>query len=62
MFFKVASGLCIYFIVSSLWGLVERRFLPKAAPVPTGDPQTRAEVKALARQAAAAAAAAKDKK
>ncbi len=31
MFFKVASGLCIYFIVSSLWGLAERRFLPKAA-------------------------------
>jgi YidC/Oxa1 family membrane protein insertase len=57
MFFKVASGLCIYFIVSSLWGLVERRFLPKTAPVPTGDPQTRAEAKALARQAAAAAAA-----
>ena len=30
MFFKVASGLCIYFIASSLWGLGERRFLPKA--------------------------------
>ncbi|MCF0233588.1 MAG: YidC/Oxa1 family insertase periplasmic-domain containing protein [Thermoguttaceae bacterium] len=38
MFFKVPSGLCIYFIVSSLWGLLERRMLPKrdldvAAPV-----------------------------
>jgi len=33
LFFKVASGLCIYFIASSIWGLVERRFLPKAAPV-----------------------------
>ena len=32
MFFKVASGLCIYFIASSLWGLAERRFLPKTAP------------------------------
>src|SRR5208282_1843116 len=31
MFFKVAAGLCIYFIVSTLWGLVERRFMPKAA-------------------------------
>ncbi len=32
MFYKVASGLCIYFIVQSLWGFVERKFLPKAAP------------------------------
>ncbi len=32
MFFKVAAGLCIYFIASTLWGLAERRFLPKAAP------------------------------
>jgi YidC/Oxa1 family membrane protein insertase len=30
LFFKVASGLCIYFIASSVWGLAERRFLPKA--------------------------------
>ncbi len=30
LFFKVASGLCIYFIASSLWGMGERRFLPKA--------------------------------
>ena len=29
LFFKVASGLCVYFIASSLWGLGERRFLPK---------------------------------
>jgi YidC/Oxa1 family membrane protein insertase len=29
LFFKVASGLCIYFIVSSLWGVVERKLLPK---------------------------------
>ncbi|MBS0209974.1 MAG: YidC/Oxa1 family insertase periplasmic-domain containing protein [Planctomycetes bacterium] len=31
MFFKVASGLCIYFIASSLWGLAERKLLPKPA-------------------------------
>jgi len=31
MFFKVAAGLCIYFIASTFWGLAERRFLPKAA-------------------------------
>ena len=53
MFFKVASGLCIYFIASSLWGLAERRFLPKTAPVVTGDAETRADVKARERQAAA---------
>ena len=29
MFFKVAAGLCIYFIASTFWGLAERRFLPK---------------------------------
>jgi len=28
MFFKVASGLCLYFIASSLWGVAERKFLP----------------------------------
>ena len=32
MFFKVAAGLCIYFIASTFWGLAERRFLPKLAP------------------------------
>ncbi|HLA85058.1 MAG TPA: membrane protein insertase YidC [Thermoguttaceae bacterium] len=31
MFFKVASGLCVYFIASSLWGLAERKLLPKTA-------------------------------
>ena len=30
MFFKVAAGLCIYFIASSLWGVAERQLLPKA--------------------------------
>ncbi|GIW79569.1 MAG: hypothetical protein KatS3mg105_1376 [Gemmatales bacterium] len=29
LFYKVASGLCTYFIFSSLWGLAERKFLPK---------------------------------
>ena len=31
LFFKVPSGLCLYFIVSTVWGLVERRFVPKAS-------------------------------
>ena len=29
MFYKVASGLCLYFIASSLWGIGERKLLPK---------------------------------
>jgi YidC/Oxa1 family membrane protein insertase len=63
LFYKVASGLCIYFIASSLWGLAERRFLPKATPPATaGDAETRAEVKARERADAAAAAAAAAKK
>jgi YidC/Oxa1 family membrane protein insertase len=32
MFFKVPAGLCIYFIASSLWGLAERKLLPKPKP------------------------------
>ena len=30
LFFKFPSGLCLYVIVSTLWGLAERRFIPKA--------------------------------
>ena len=37
MFFKVAAGLCIYFIASSGWGLCERKFLPKAAHKTAGE-------------------------
>jgi YidC/Oxa1 family membrane protein insertase len=29
IFYKVAAGLCIYFIASSAWGFAERRLLPK---------------------------------
>lgn len=29
LFFKVPSGLCVYFIASSLWGIAERKLLPK---------------------------------
>ena len=38
LFFKVASGLCLYFIASSLWGIAERKMLPK----PTAAPSTSA--------------------
>jgi YidC/Oxa1 family membrane protein insertase len=47
LFFKVASGLCMYFIASSLWGLAERKLLPKtSAATPPAKPATRAEAKA----------------
>jgi YidC/Oxa1 family membrane protein insertase len=32
MFYKVPAGLCIYFIMSSLWGICERKLLPKPKP------------------------------
>jgi YidC/Oxa1 family membrane protein insertase len=41
LFFKVASGLCVYFIASSIWGITERKLLPKtmrASPSPAGTP------------------------
>jgi YidC/Oxa1 family membrane protein insertase len=35
MFYKVAAGLCMYFIASSLWGCAERMLLPKKKKPPT---------------------------
>jgi YidC/Oxa1 family membrane protein insertase len=32
LFYKVAAGLCVYFIASSLWGLAERKLNPRAKP------------------------------
>jgi YidC/Oxa1 family membrane protein insertase len=32
-FYKIAAGLCIYIITSTLWGFAERKLLPKAKPV-----------------------------
>ena len=34
MFFKVPSGLCIYFITSSAWSLVERQLVKRSMPAP----------------------------
>ncbi|HWA99277.1 MAG TPA: YidC/Oxa1 family insertase periplasmic-domain containing protein, partial [Pirellulales bacterium] len=42
LFFKVASGLCVYFITSSLWGIAERKLLPKT--MPAGDGQKTIDV------------------
>ena len=36
IFFKVASGLCLYFIASSLWGIAERKVLPRTTPQTAG--------------------------
>ncbi|MFN4261928.1 MAG: YidC/Oxa1 family insertase periplasmic-domain containing protein [Gemmataceae bacterium] len=30
LFYKIAAGLCVYFIASSIWGLAERKLLPKS--------------------------------
>jgi len=37
LFFKVASGLCVYFIASSLWGVCERKLLPKTQKKADGE-------------------------
>jgi YidC/Oxa1 family membrane protein insertase len=60
MFFKVASGLCIYFIASSLWGVAERQFLPKPVK-PDGNPNIETRGQAKARLAAEAEQARKRK-
>ena len=36
MFYKVPAGLCLYFITSSLWGICERKLLPKSKPKGAG--------------------------
>jgi YidC/Oxa1 family membrane protein insertase len=34
MFFKVPAGLCIYFITSSIWSLIERQIVKRTIPPP----------------------------
>ncbi len=36
LFFRVPSGLCVYFIASSIWGIAERKFLPPIKPARGG--------------------------
>ena len=45
MFFKVASGLCIYFIASTIWGVCERKFLPKTQPAVSNNAPVKAKNK-----------------
>ncbi len=57
LFYKVAAGLCIYFISSSLWGLAERRLLPrKKERRPPARKRARCRLAPRARVAARAAA------
>lgn len=50
MFYKVPSGLCVYFIASSLWGMAERKLLPRfkhapATPAPAASTPVRTETR-----------------
>jgi YidC/Oxa1 family membrane protein insertase len=53
-FYKVAAGLCIYFIASTLWGIFERRYIPKLAHVTDGNGSPAPEGPALAARQAQA--------
>jgi YidC/Oxa1 family membrane protein insertase len=46
MFYKVAAGLCVYFISSSIWGFTERKLLPKKKPL-AGTPPPENPARAL---------------
>ena len=37
LFFKVPSGLCIYFITSSIWSLIERKLVKRLTPPASGN-------------------------
>jgi YidC/Oxa1 family membrane protein insertase len=38
MFYTVPSGLCLYIIASSIWGITEKKLLPKVTPATVGAP------------------------
>jgi YidC/Oxa1 family membrane protein insertase len=49
-FYKVAAGLCIYFTISTAWGIIERRMTPKikldektGQPLKNGQPMVKSE-------------------
>jgi len=53
IFFKMPSGLCVYFIASTLWGLAERKLIPKyefKLDESTGDQTTTPPEKKLEKQ------------
>jgi YidC/Oxa1 family membrane protein insertase len=45
MFFKVASGLCIYIIATTIWGVCERKLLPKTKPAVVNNAPVKAKNK-----------------
>ena len=52
LFYKVPSGLCLYFISSSLWGIAERKLLPRsstAVPAPPAEPKRKKKKKTSTR-------------
>jgi YidC/Oxa1 family membrane protein insertase len=61
-FYWVAAGLCVYFTVSGIWGMVERRFLPKkTAAAPDDAPAAQTKTKSGASPRGTAAARARDR-
>ncbi|HEX4000357.1 MAG TPA: YidC/Oxa1 family insertase periplasmic-domain containing protein [Pirellulales bacterium] len=48
LYFKVASGLCLYFIASSMWGIAERKLLPKTLPPGGSNPAAASESRSAA--------------
>jgi YidC/Oxa1 family membrane protein insertase len=45
LFFKVASGLCIYIIATTIWGVCERKLLPKSKPAAAATPSAKGRKK-----------------
>jgi len=45
LFFRVPSGLCLYFIVSSMWGIAERKLLPPPTKGETPPPEKKKKEK-----------------
>ena len=63
MFFKVAAGLCLYFIASSSWGIAERKLIPSSKIASTNAgllPET--DTKTTARKSTPSRAASKNGK
>ncbi|MFQ3593563.1 MAG: membrane protein insertase YidC [Gemmataceae bacterium] len=48
LFYKVAAGLCVYYIATTLWGFAERAMLPKAKLHPDASPAASAQLAASA--------------
>jgi hypothetical protein len=58
MFYKVAAGLCVYFIASSVWGFCERKLLPKTKTPAAGETSAEGLFQKMLKRAEGPAAAA----